>query len=144
MFFFFKQKTAYDMRISDWSSDVCSSDLQGTARRAGEDRAGQARPSAGSPAATTAARPARRRLRERKAPPRPSEGLPDRDIDADPCLTRLAPDRRRDIEAHRPEIGVIARADPGAEAQILECRRRRAIDLPRIDETDDAQQIGRA
>src|SRR3546814_4163952 len=31
MFFFFKQKTAYEMRISDWSSDVCSSDL--TVRR---------------------------------------------------------------------------------------------------------------
>src|SRR3546814_8625193 len=31
LFFFFKQKTAYEMRISDWSSDVCSSDL-------GEDR----------------------------------------------------------------------------------------------------------
>src|SRR3546814_17906907 len=31
LFFFFKQKTAYDMRISDWSSDVCSSDLQGHA-----------------------------------------------------------------------------------------------------------------
>src|SRR3546814_8604630 len=29
MFFFFKQKTAYEMRISDWSSDVCSSDLVG-------------------------------------------------------------------------------------------------------------------
>src|SRR3546814_4031147 len=29
VFFFFKQKTAYDMRISDWSSDVCSSDLAG-------------------------------------------------------------------------------------------------------------------
>src|SRR3546814_20057918 len=28
-FFFFKQKTAYEMRISDWSSDVCSSDLAG-------------------------------------------------------------------------------------------------------------------
>src|SRR3546814_10250169 len=28
-FFFFKQKTAYEMRISDWSSDVCSSDLPG-------------------------------------------------------------------------------------------------------------------
>src|SRR3546814_7208080 len=27
-FFFFKQKTAYEMRISDWSSDVCSSDLK--------------------------------------------------------------------------------------------------------------------
>src|SRR3546814_14469912 len=29
-FFFFKQKTAYEMRISDWSSDVCSSDLVAT------------------------------------------------------------------------------------------------------------------
>src|SRR3546814_5585009 len=34
-FFFFKQKTAYEMRISDWSSDVCSSDLR---RRAGAAR----------------------------------------------------------------------------------------------------------
>src|SRR3546814_10833942 len=31
-FFFFKQKTAYEMRISDWSSDVCSSDLGDPAR----------------------------------------------------------------------------------------------------------------
>src|SRR3546814_3577805 len=30
VFFFFKQKTAYEMRISDWSSDVCSSDLETT------------------------------------------------------------------------------------------------------------------
>src|SRR3546814_8813541 len=30
-FFFFKQKTAYEMRIRDWSSDVCSSDLDGDA-----------------------------------------------------------------------------------------------------------------
>src|SRR3546814_14947720 len=30
-FFFFKQKTAYEMRISDWSSDVCSSDLRSRA-----------------------------------------------------------------------------------------------------------------
>src|SRR3546814_1835708 len=30
MCFFFKQKTAYEMRISDWSSDVCSSDLPAT------------------------------------------------------------------------------------------------------------------
>src|SRR3546814_2793707 len=34
-FFFFKQKTAYEMRISDWSSDVCSSDL-GAANRQGD------------------------------------------------------------------------------------------------------------
>src|SRR3546814_6631324 len=31
LFFFFKQKTAYEMRISDWSSDVCSSDLRNRA-----------------------------------------------------------------------------------------------------------------
>src|SRR3546814_1578142 len=36
-FFFFKQKTAYEMRISDWSSDVCSSDL---IRRDGEGSEG--------------------------------------------------------------------------------------------------------
>src|SRR3546814_1732384 len=33
MFFFFKQKTAYELRISDWSSDVCSSDLLAVADR---------------------------------------------------------------------------------------------------------------
>src|SRR3546814_16842226 len=33
MFFFCKQKTAYEMRISDWSSDVCSSDLSKSWRR---------------------------------------------------------------------------------------------------------------
>src|SRR3546814_3431844 len=33
IFFFFKQKTAYEMRISDWSSDVCSSDLPGATGR---------------------------------------------------------------------------------------------------------------
>src|SRR3546814_4599877 len=37
IFFFFKQKTAYEMRISDWSSDVCSSDLV-------PDRRGPVRP----------------------------------------------------------------------------------------------------
>src|SRR3546814_3108290 len=40
VFFFFKQKTAYEMRISDWSSDVCSSDLA-FARFAVEQLAGQ-------------------------------------------------------------------------------------------------------
>src|SRR3546814_16292648 len=33
LFFFFKQKTAYEMRISDWSSDVCSSDLGSASAR---------------------------------------------------------------------------------------------------------------
>src|SRR3546814_16022926 len=39
MIFFFKQKTAYEMRISDWSSDVCSSDL---AKVGGDDAAARA------------------------------------------------------------------------------------------------------
>src|SRR3546814_2147524 len=39
-FFFFKQKTAYEMRISDWSSDVCSSDLADRGRCGGGGGAG--------------------------------------------------------------------------------------------------------
>src|SRR3546814_6955003 len=41
-FFFFKQKTAYEMRISDWSSDVCSSDLFGARSTGGAVAAGAA------------------------------------------------------------------------------------------------------
>src|SRR3546814_4950127 len=44
VYFFFKQKTAYEMRISDWSSDVCSSDLAEPGRADGRgDRANPAR-----------------------------------------------------------------------------------------------------
>src|SRR3546814_9556195 len=43
-FFFFKQKTAYEMRISDWSSDVCSSDLKGLVDRERSGRAFAYRP----------------------------------------------------------------------------------------------------
>src|SRR3546814_4948149 len=42
--FFFKQKTAYDMRISDWSSDVCSSDLANPAGARENGTAPPARP----------------------------------------------------------------------------------------------------
>src|SRR3546814_20857074 len=38
MFFVFKQKTAYEMRISDWSSDVCSSDLTETQAEVNPDQ----------------------------------------------------------------------------------------------------------
>src|SRR3546814_10856112 len=43
LFFFFKQKTAYEMRISDWSSDVCSSDLGDRARPLPRGRRGPPR-----------------------------------------------------------------------------------------------------
>src|SRR3546814_984941 len=49
-FFFFKQKTAYEMRISDWSSDVCSSDL---GRRYWGGREGGERPPQGAGAGGT-------------------------------------------------------------------------------------------
>src|SRR3546814_7650043 len=42
-FFFFKQKTAYEMRISDWSSDVCSSDLPTRGRAGSPPRSPSAR-----------------------------------------------------------------------------------------------------
>src|SRR3546814_18011683 len=61
--FFFKQKTAYEMHISDWSSDVCSSDLRGPAPRYG----GRAHP----PRSWRAPRNLRpRRLSRALAPPR--------------------------------------------------------------------------
>src|SRR3546814_2948923 len=74
-FFFFKQKTAYEMRISDWSSDVCSSDLadrsaQGRARdRQYDDRQGRAR--AQRAAARKRARRFQRQGIDRRSPPRP-------------------------------------------------------------------------
>src|SRR3546814_8687582 len=47
--FFFKQKTAYEMRISDWSSDVCSSDLadQAVRREAADPEGGEQQPEVG-------------------------------------------------------------------------------------------------
>src|SRR3546814_19441961 len=58
VFFFFKQKTAYEMRISDWSSDVCSSDLDA---RGTDLRQGQAAGERRSMGAGDCAEPCRRR-----------------------------------------------------------------------------------
>src|SRR3546814_5361719 len=54
--FFFKPKTAYEMRMSDWSSDVCSSDLIGVitlSERYGTERYGTGRKVSGADAATS-------------------------------------------------------------------------------------------
>src|SRR3546814_8973261 len=48
-FFFFKQKTAYEMRISDWSSDVCSSDLGHPGHRPRRHQNGRAGDERGGP-----------------------------------------------------------------------------------------------
>src|SRR3546814_5153622 len=75
-FFFFKQKTAYEMRISDWSSDVCSSDLHPAAGGAPGRHAAPDRPPAIRRGAAVASdrkrerhpRPASRRAGHRPAP----------------------------------------------------------------------------
>src|SRR3546814_10371253 len=68
LFFFFKQKTAYEMRISDWSSDVCSSDLcrctRAMSKRRGSGRLRRPMPRPTSPSA-------------RRVPP-PDDERPDR------------------------------------------------------------------
>src|SRR3546814_8749512 len=69
VFFFFKQKTAYEMRISDWSSDVCSSDLEDEDQRgehhhrAAADRIGK------PPGGERADRAARQQRRDRYPQP---------------------------------------------------------------------------
>src|SRR3546814_5159216 len=77
VFFFFKQKTAYEMRISDWSSDVCSSDLTSSFPREGGgtmtcfDLRDPFGGDAGHAPAVTAAPVRARRARPRSACPRP-------------------------------------------------------------------------
>src|SRR3546814_11070526 len=70
--FFFKQKTAYELRISDWSSDVCSSDLPGGFGRTGNHRIfrrGASQPEVGEEQGAAITRPCGRhggRRRERR------------------------------------------------------------------------------
>src|SRR3546814_10381993 len=93
-FFFFKQKTAYEMRISDWSSDVCSSDLD--RRRAGVRRA----------------RAGRRDLRQRPAKRQGDAQVLDRDITqrcaAHPRSAHRVVGRARGRRAHRVDAGPAA------------------------------------
>src|SRR3546814_8997185 len=81
LFFFFKQKTAYDMRISDWSSDVCSSDLvprdprpTGTRAPPSAPSANRLRPRRSGPAPTTRERYAEHRWRHRVELPDSTSG----------------------------------------------------------------------
>src|SRR3546814_6401283 len=60
VFVFFKQKTAYEMRISDWSSDVCSSDLSTRRIRHVDRRKLMRRPAGEAPARYRNFKPARR------------------------------------------------------------------------------------
>src|SRR3546814_1032433 len=95
-FFFFKQKTAYEMRISDWSSDVCSSDLV-------RDRFGAQGKGIGEGGVGGDAEPIRRdRLAQRSGYAEPIERQ-------DRPLARLDPENAARIAAvgHRDRKGVV-------------------------------------
>src|SRR3546814_3737740 len=82
LFFFFKQKTAYEMRISDWSSDVCSSDLSPTSSGGGHEAA----PAAGC-------RPGRTGLGGRE------------EIVAETAVERLSEFRGNDLRSEERRVG---------------------------------------
>src|SRR3546814_11031052 len=94
VFFFFKQKTAYEMRISDWSSDVCSSDLgrrRGLCLRGAGDSAGGG--------AGGGARLGRHRL----AAHRDGSGAADDHSGRGPVLRGHGPQDERAVDGHRSE-----------------------------------------
>src|SRR3546814_2370892 len=127
LFFFCKQKTAYEMRISDWSSDVCSSDL--------------AQPGDGRPAGRRAGRQGSSRAREGERSCADLGGL---------CMTILSARRLADVplfaglgEAERAEIadGFAPRHFADGEAILTQNERAEGlflIDGGRVD------KIGRA
>src|SRR3546814_4023410 len=88
--FFFKQKTAYEMRISDWSSDVCSSDLS-WCRCIATWGLRVNRPCLGGPYGRARAAPARTRWRTGK------QGIPDYSV------WRGFPAAGRTLNARRPK-----------------------------------------
>src|SRR3546814_4174485 len=114
VFFFFKQKTAYEMRISDWSSDVCSSDLAqpatpgrrpGAAVQAGAKGPWRQHPAPARRPAAPAGHPRTAVAGPHVAGQRPGAGagaLPRAEVAADHGLN--APHRRRRAKApDRPE-----------------------------------------
>src|SRR3546814_5648153 len=119
--FFFKQKTAYEMRISDWSSDVCSSDLRAGCR------------------ATRAAQPAAGRERTQLSPHQP---LYRTGIDRCAALpSRATGDRQRCGAVRRIGIADARRLRQGTE---LDDRRTAAADAVRSEEhTSELQSLMR-
>src|SRR3546814_7636647 len=100
LFFFFKQKTAYEMRISDWSSDVCSSDL--TARRS-DARISRLRRRRSGPAGVH-----RRNAGARKSDDPRDCGDPARQL-LRPCRPRIYAHFRRRSEEHTSELQSLMR-----------------------------------
>src|SRR3546814_18821845 len=126
-FFFFKQKTAYDMRISDWSSDVCSSDLlRHPVQPGGHDRdqrpdgelehpgecveVGELRVRGG-----LVQRPAERRECDQEKPDQHPDPGPD---------TELRRDQDREQQHDRPDEKVREEKRPVGQGSVSTCRTR--------------------
>src|SRR3546814_35054 len=136
--FFFKQKTAYEMRISDWSSDVCSSDL--CADRGPGRRSPTTIPTA-SCCAWSPCRAMHNRPRSRPAnttnPPLRHPLTVDQPPSADPGARALAQQQQR--RQHADELLVVGKTDHPAGARLGEQPRGR-ID---VEQTAGAQVVRR-
>src|SRR3546814_6419207 len=86
-FFFFKQKTAYEMRISDWSSDVCSSDLDPDGAGSRDTRAVRQLQALRRPESDPGGAEGRRLLRPARAGPGPDANGPE--LGRDACRERV-------------------------------------------------------
>src|SRR3546814_18790206 len=111
VFFFFRQKTAYEMRISDWSSDVCSSDLD-VPVVAKATRAAQAGGVQQAVSGQQVQLFAPSQQPQNLALPSPGEAKPQTDASADPlsCVTGAA--GHRALPVHAPQPGLPAGAKP--------------------------------
>src|SRR3546814_1385305 len=115
VFFFFKQKTAYEMRISDWSSDVCSSDLQdgsGQSCSPGDGRGGNPTPESRRRRTRNrcGSSDAGSRIRQDEREPRSIRPRSRRDsAQALSGLPRRSPQSRRRSEEHTSELQSLMR-----------------------------------
>src|SRR3546814_16493075 len=123
-FFFFKQKTAYEMRISDWSSDVCSSDLlRAPGSRADHRLAAQPRRAWsfwGLPGAAGRSRP--------HLPAAPGARAPHRLRREDQPRAGGQRDRKSDVEGKRVSV----RVDPGG-SRLLTKKNNKQETHPNLD-----------
>src|SRR3546814_3454686 len=112
IFFFVKQKTAYEMRISDWSSDVCSSDLEHRRQRRADDPGADHGPGRGPGRSAGADGRIRRVIGGTHRPP----ARPDRRTEQDnhsPAMIKVA------SYTMRTGIGLDRRRDPARVLAVL-------------------------